>query len=616
MKSTIEDLKASFSLGYEIYEDSIRKARRVYDMYHNKQYSEKQLSVLKSRGAPAETFNVIKLFTRALIGYYSTVVNTVKAEPTHPRDVNIAALLNDALKYVARDNQLETMGDDIKLDLLLSGLCCAEIDIEDSGDRDEFGRPINDVILNHIPASQCVLDHMSVKQDYSDARWLHVFKWVSAEVVQELLKGTKYTLDSFDAERNHLSIPEADFAGDRTFSGHFTGSYKKLDHYLLVDSVIVDDEGKRWRILWIDEIEIQREEITFNEVKFPYRVQKLYKTTDLEFYGIFEDVIESQDAINQALIKLQQLVSTQKVLVENGGVEDIERFKDQFNRINAICEVLSLDKIKVEQLTREAAEQYQVIDKAFERIKLVLGVNDSFLGMAFASDSGRKVKLQQNATAMSLRYITIRIEQFYRLMGWDVINLIKQFYYANRVLLITDQITGDRWIEINKPLKVFKGMGPNGPIMSPVFEEVLDPNTGKPMEDEDGNLIMAPVASEETDLMFTKINVSLDSISYNDEDEKTQLLMEQALSGPMGQSLMQISPQHYLKVISLVMKTTKMRFSPELSRIYDEAAGLVEQQQVQPQGQTPGIQGQGSLGFDNNPKSQALKLPQNTNEGV
>ena len=62
----------------------------------------------------------------------------------------------------------------------------------------------------------------------------------------------------------------------------------------------------------------------------------------------------------------------------------------------------------------------------------MLGINDSFLGMAFASDSGRKVKLQQNATIMSLRYITARMQAFYKSLGEDIVALVKQFYHAGR----------------------------------------------------------------------------------------------------------------------------------------------------------------------------------------
>ena len=61
MKATIEDLKDSFKIGYEAFEYSRREANGIWDLYHNRHFTDEQLSVLSNRGQPAETFNVIKL---------------------------------------------------------------------------------------------------------------------------------------------------------------------------------------------------------------------------------------------------------------------------------------------------------------------------------------------------------------------------------------------------------------------------------------------------------------------------------------------------------------------------------------------------------------------------
>ena len=70
MKATIEELKDTFKIGYEIYEDSRKEAMEVWDLFHNRHYTQEQLSVLANRGQPKETFNVFKMFGRMLIGYY------------------------------------------------------------------------------------------------------------------------------------------------------------------------------------------------------------------------------------------------------------------------------------------------------------------------------------------------------------------------------------------------------------------------------------------------------------------------------------------------------------------------------------------------------------------
>ena len=179
---------------------------------------------------------------------------------------------------------------------------------------------------------------------------------------------------------------------------------------------------------------LDKQEITFREARWPYRIQFLHRSDNKEYYGLYREIIASQHAINQAVIKLQQLVNTEKVYVEENAVADMDEFSVKVARVNAVVPVLRLNGIKVEHATSEVREQYNIIDSALSRIQRVLGINDSFLGMAFASDSGRKVKLQQNATIMSLRYVTSRIEAFYRSLGEDTAKLIKQYYTANQIL--------------------------------------------------------------------------------------------------------------------------------------------------------------------------------------
>lgn len=614
MKTDVATLQDLFKIGYEAYEDSRNEAAEILDMFHNRQYTEGQLAILENRGQPAETFNVIKLFGRLILGYYSTVVNTIKVSPRQYNDILTSSLLNDVVDQTMEANHFETEGDKIKLDGILQGLMCVHVDVIDTKEKDQFGRIIRKVELSHVPAEEIVIDPMSRLEDYSDGRFLHRFKWISEEEMIKLIVKMGKTkaqareiLDRLDAYHNHLNIDEAEF--DYKYGNQFDGYFRRYNNYLIVHSIIIDEDDKVWSVYWSADEELSRKEVTYKEVRFPYRVHKIHTSNKTEYYGIFREVLESQKAINQALLKIQLMVNTQKAFVEKGGVENIAQFTDQFNRVNAVIPVNSLKKIKIENLTREVIDQYTVIDKALDRIQRVLGVNDSFLGMAFASDSGRKVKLQQNATSLALRYVSVRIEQFYRLLGWDIVNLVKQYYTATQVLKITDETVGIRWAELNKPLQQWTGeMDAQGqPVMEYVWEEVLDPASGEPMKDENGNLVIAPVPSAETEIAFTEVDLTIDSVIYNDEDEKNQLMLETILQGNIGTMLSQANPAGYFKAAGLAVKTMKSKHSIDISEILDQTAMMIASGAVLPP-VAPGAEQQ--------PGSSTMKLPQNTNEGA
>ncbi len=607
---SIEYVRDTFHIGYNAYESSRIEAKLMWDTFHNRHYTDEELTTLAIRGQPPETFNVLKVFTRMILGYYSTVVNHISAVASRHEDVVTASVLNDLVTHTLRVNHFVSEGDKLKLSGLITGLMVAEITVGDTGEEDEFGRALKQVNLAYVPSAEIVLDASSTKDDYSDARYIHRFKWVAREIMESLYG--EEAVEKLQENTNYSGLYDADLEiNNREIEA---GIYQIYDNYLLIHSVTKDADGRTWSTYWSDETILEQKEITHREVSFPYRVTKVHTSDDVEYYGIYREVYQTQQAINQALIKLQQIINSHKVLVEKNAVEDLEEFRHAYNRVSGVIGVKNLKGIKVENIGSETQELYIVIDKAFDRIQRVLGINDSFLGMAFASDSGRKVKLQQNASITALHYLTSRIELFYRLVGWDVANLIKQYYVAHQIVRIVDKSSGDRFLEVNAPLTVPTGqLDEQGqPISEVQFEEALDPDTGEPLV-QDGRYVIAPIPEPETTLEFTKVEIEIETTAYNDEDEKNQLLLEQVLASNVGQMLAQVNPAGFFAVAGMSMKSLKTKNALEIAQIFAETAeklGGDPNQQAQAQQMLQG--GQSAQG---GASSTTLNLPQNTTEG-
>lgn len=616
MKATIEDCKDTFKIGYDAYKESRDEADEVWDLYHNRHFTDQQLAILEARGQPAETFNVIKMFSRMIVGYYSTIVNTAVVKPRWPRDVTTASVLNDIIAYTFKQNRITTVeGDKIKLSALISGLLISYADVVPTKEKDSFGRTINRIELSHVPDCEVVLDPMSRADDYSDARFLHRFRWMPKESMIKLFGKEQVAL--LEEYYNFTEAPEADF--DYLYNDRFVGKYRIHDNYLVVHTVIVDDDGKRWSCYWSDETMLKKEEITFKTVKWPYRVERVNSSDKTEYYGVFREIIQSQHAINQAVLKIQLLANSRRAYVQQDSVQNLADFETAFNRVNGVIPVEKLSGIKLDNANSDIQSQYIIIDKALDRMQKVLGVNDSFLGMAFASDSGRKVKLQQQATIMSLRYMTARVESWYEMLANDVAKLSQQYYKAHQVLSITDEISGQRWVELNRPIMENTGqIDPNTglPAQRPVLLPEIDPSNGEFMEDENGNIMLGPVADESSDFSYTEFEIEVDASAYNDDDERSQLLVETVMSGQIGQMIMQVNPAGFFKMASLSIRNMKSRYSPEIAQVLDQTAQMLQgnpamnQQIAQAnQGAQPGGQ----------PQSETMGIPdesQSLNAGV
>jgi len=620
MDSLLRKCRDYYKISTEQYEDCIEEGQEIIDMYHNRQYTQAQINTLKSNGQPIETFNVIKMFTNAMIGYLETVVTQATAEPRYPGTAATSLLVNDVMQFVLEQNDWTTLEKFVKIDGLLTGLMVTFEEVKKTGVKDQFGRDIFDIELEHIPSWQVRLDPQSQREDYSDARFIHHFKWMPEEIVKKLWPRKWEKLVEY---YNYLEDSSAEYY--KSYNNRDVGKYKDYDNYLITKTIMVD-KGKVWSVIWNDEIMLEKKEITFKEVRFPFRVVKMSKSDKAEYYGPFREIVETQKAINQALLQIQLLINTSKAFVEDGAVEDMEEFKELFTRVNAVIPVASLQGIKVEDMSKDTVAQYSIIDQALSRIKMVLGINDSFLGQAYASDSGRKVKIQQMASSSQLTMIVNRVGAMFKFVGQDITKLIKQYYRGNQVMRIADPLNSFHYSEINAPLMMPTGqMDPQTgePVTEPVVVPEEDPETGELMTDDEGNIIMVPLNDPHTDIEFSDVDVVVTATKGDNADERNQLLFETFTNGPMGQILMQANPAGAFRIMAMQISEYGTKHSIEIAKILMETAMQISQGQLDPMTAMQGLGSDvqkmlgGALGgstgnVQNMPQSNSGQQPGNT----
>jgi len=629
----VDYLKETFQYSLDTFRDSQKEAQECRDMYSNRHYTLEQINVLKERGQPIETFNVVLMMIRALTGYLGKVQNTPAIKPRTLDDNDVASALNDYTQYVLEDNDFRIEKRKLMLDGLTSGLMVEYIDVVKTGAKDKYGRDIHKIKLQYVPSWQVGIDPQSKLENFSDARFFHRFKWISEDNFIQLYGKKKF--DKQQENNNWLDRDESQKDMQENQYG-YSGIYRAHDKYLVVHSIVREANGDYYSVQWCDQDILLRNKITFKDVKNPYTVIRMNENLDQdEFYGPFREVVESQKSINQALIQIQLLINTSKAFVEDGAVEDINKFKEAFNRVNSIVEVDDLSGIKIEDMSRDILDQYNVIDKSLQRIKMILGVNDSFLGTAFASDSGRKVQIQAQHSAGMLSYLTEKIETLMIRTGTNIVGLAKQYISAEQVIRTTDSYVGDRYFQINQPLmqdQIDPRTGqplidPNTgqPAQVPVMEPVIDPASGEFVVNEaTGAIALAPLGDPSSTLSYAMVDIKVESVPMDQTQEKDQLLLETVVNGPMGQALLQTNPPGYYMAASLSLRNYGAKNSNLLADIFQSTALMVGGGQLDPTlamagGNMQAIMG-GAMGGSNGnpvngPSSQQLQIPTGTNQG-
>lgn len=617
-KPTIQELKDSYEISRTVFGNSIEEANEVYDMFTNRQFTDAQLAALQLRGQPAETFNIIALFSRAINGFLDKVANDIQVKPRTYRSENVAHVVNDGVRYITERNSFDSVKKKFQLDGMLSGLMVTYTDVKDTGKTDDYGRPIYDITIEHIPSWQMAIDPMAKKDDYSDAKNTSRFRWLSEEDIEDLF-GSR-AVEKLQAYYNFLERDESEF--EKEYGDRFTGKYKVHNNYLVVHT-ITKKKGKIWSTMWADEVILSQKEITFKEVANPYTITKMNDISPVtEYYGIFREVVESQKAINQALVQIQLLVNTSRAFVEDGAVEDNETFKEEFSRVNSVISVKYLTGIRLEDMSKDVLQQYTIIDKAFQRIQQVLGVNDSFLGQAYASDSGRKVQIQQNSSVGMLQYVTAKVQKHIELVGKDLVNLMKQYKTATEILRVTDPVTGDRYVMMNQPLTQPTGqVDPNTgiPIEEPIYVEAIDPENNDLMYDKHGNLVMVPLNDPDSGISYSDVDIIVESVSYNNAEEKNQLLLETVVNGPAGQFLMQTNPAGYSTMLGMTAKESGAKYGAAIGDIFMSTARGISNGELDPSiaifNGNGGMMGGALGGANGQPTANAGQIPKPGREG-
>ena len=597
----------------ECYRDSYEEAFNIHEYYHGRQLSAQRLESLNKAMIPHLYENNIKKFASLIGGNFKTVVNTVKITAQREKDTLLATIMNDLVNWDFRRNAFDTdQGQEVILQGILSGLFLALRMPIDTQERDEFERPIYGNLIEPIPVYDIILDPNSTKFDYSDAEWVMRMQWLSENQLRDSFPELSEE-DIRDLPRGGNSVggdaaEKLDRYGN-DYEGLYCGNSNKFHvvHTVIVDGKTEDDNGtktdKVWSIFWCGDVEIERKEVSYREVKFPYQVSKLHnEDTQHEFYGLFRDSIGHQDAINNAMLALHRLINTGKKLVGPNAFEDLNKANIEItNPNNMFVQADKLEEIKDMISQADVQNQIAIIEFHRRAIESQLGINPAFLGVSAASDSGRKVEIQRQSTVTALNRTESRVQQFYRQLARDLCHFIGQYYTFHQVYNVADGDSADKFVEINRPLEIIvdsrtnqkvniqqtpQGIVINGQIIDDasfqelvpylesqkVFEKAKDPASGKEIFDEDGRNVYAPIPTRGSEIRFFKHNIIVDTAIYDNEKEVAMSLAQNLLNSTAGQLLAQTHPAAYMIAFAKLARGLKTKATNQVADILEAAA--------------------------------------------
>lgn len=409
--------------------DEINEARNARLYYHGSQWTKDELETLRERGQPAITINRISLKIDGIVGVVDRLRMDPKATPRTQQYAAGAEIGTAALREVFDANQWESLRQEVSQDLAIDGIGGVERDVETDAD----GKP--NTVLRRVPPPTWFYDPRSMRPDFSDARYVGVYKWLDVDAAIEMVPDREEELEAaVDSSGNADTMAQQDWE-----KNWFDAALKRVK---LVEI------WYRWRGDWW--FALHTGNMILKKGKSPW-VDRRGKTRcrfnmasagvdhDGDRYGFFRNMKSPQDEINHRRSKLLHILNNNQVFAEEGAVADPNKTKRELAKPDAwITYRPTVDgrmPFEIRDQSKQMQGQAELLTEAKAEIDN-FGPNPALLGSGPGSASGRAQALQQQAGIAQLGPYFGRYKAWKLSLYRDVWADIQQFWQDERFIRV------------------------------------------------------------------------------------------------------------------------------------------------------------------------------------
>lgn len=465
------------------------------DYYDGMQWTAEEVAILEERGQVPRVYNKIKPTVDWVLGTEKRTKVDWKILPRTEDDYDTSQAKTDLMKYVSDANRLGFRRSDAFEDCVKVGIGWLETGVANMDD-DEPLYVLAESWRNML------WDSIGKQKDLKDCRYIFRQKWLDVDVacamfpnrteaiIQSALSGDDYSNMMFDSDEamdsNEFTRQGFSYAGSQPLNRRqrvrvVEGWYKlpvkvkKIDaegHAL--DGQVYDQSNRAHRDLirqgkkdssasLTDRMMMQMRVCFMVSKGFLYDAPSPYKHNRFPFvpiwgyrrdrdglpYGIIRPVRDPQDDLNKRISKALAIMSTNKVVMDKGAVDDLDELAREAGRPDGI--IVKNPGKALELNADRGLEQphLQFVDMDSRMIQDVGGVTDENLGKTTNATSGRAILARQDQGSLLTVKLFDNLRLAFQMTGEIVLSLMEQFYDAKKVIRLTDQRGNLRWRTLN-----------------------------------------------------------------------------------------------------------------------------------------------------------------------
>jgi hypothetical protein len=547
----LDDFRDSFSA-------NISKQQRDLRYYDGDQLNSTRRRKLKAANQPEIVVNEIKPAVNGTLGVVERGKTDPRAYPRTQRDDDAADVATDVLRYTADYNRFQRHKLMVLKDILTVGDGATAIEMAD-----------DEVTLTKIDWDEFFFDPRSRREDFKDAAFMGVAKWVYADKLKTDYPDHAKEIEACAAGNSFSPGSASPFADKPDSAGTATWIDAAKRRLMTVEVYYL--EGGEWlRCMFTGagSVVLEHDVSPWKDDKgrsiCGIEAQSAYVDAENNRYGMVRDMIDAQDEINSRRAAALALMRSSQVQQSdlNAPPVDVSIVRAEAKKPDGVIPP-GWTKVPTDNMTQW---QFQMMQVAKEELRRFAPI-PSMVGRADGAASGRAQLVQSQAgmteMALLLGGFTDWEQRVYKQVWWRW----QQFQKDPKWIRVTDDAQAPRFRQVNE-------------IVEPEIL-ALDPNTQQPVVGPDGQPHVLKPAVTKNRPADMDMDIIVDAVpdTANLQQEQFAEVMQLLQSNPAWAQ--EVTFADAIELSSLVHKR-------EFKKKLDERA----QQRMQQQGQEQAHQAQ------------------------
>lgn len=463
------------------------------DFYDNEQWKDEDKAILEERGQKPLVYNVTATTIDWVLGTERRARSDFKVLPRRKPDAKAAERKSELLKYLSDCNDTPFHWSRAFSDAVKVGVGWIEDAIQD-GSEDE------PIVSRYCNWREMLGDSSASELDYSDGRYIFRSKWVdvdtgvaffpsrkgliehSADNIDQFTELSMYGDQAMDQKEIDLDRGSTTRRADNHAGGYHRQRVRMIECWYRVPEKVSKISGGSFAGEIFDprsrghqeEVHSGQAEIvekTSMRMKVaifttagmlwmgpsPYRHNRFPFTPVWGFrrgrnglpYGLIRRIRDIQEDINKRASKALHILSTNKVIMDKGAVDDIAAFEEEIARPDSII-IKNVGKELKINADRELSQYHvELMGRSIAMVQQASGVTDELMGRGTNATSGIAIQSRQDQGQMATSGLFDNLRYAKQKSGEKQCSLIEQFMSEQKAFRITNKRGKPEYVEVN-----------------------------------------------------------------------------------------------------------------------------------------------------------------------